>query len=595
MSYSAASVNLCLIGNCGYQALIDDRARVQWLCWPRFDSSFVFGGLLDRERGGEFSVAPRDGAFSTAQEYLPNTNVVKTYFRTASGDFEVLDFAPRFREYERFYKPTMLVRRIRRLSGRPVVRVVCRPVYDYGRVVPTPQPASNHIRYQLPDAHLRLTTNASLHFVNEGRPFVLSDDVYLVLTWGQPLEAPLTETCEVFYHRTVRYWQTWVKHGVLPDDYHAEVIRSALALKLHQFEDTGAITAATTTSLPEYPNSGRTWDYRYCWLRDACFTLGALRRLGQFEEMERFVRYLANIAEESDGALQPVYGIAGERTLDEVVLDHLAGAAGGGPVRIGNAAYAQRQHDVYGEMIAAIAPLFLDMRFRDSAGGDASALLSRLLAGIERTIDQPDVGPWEKRDRERLHTFSLLMHWTGGRAAARVAARYRDDDLLRRARRVAERAADLIDQRCWRDDRGYYADAVDSDEADASLMMMVNVGLLGRDHPHADPHVRNTAARLAARPHLLYRYRHHDGIGETHAAFTACGFWYAEALARVGRRDEARAVFEALVDHANHVGLLSEDIDPATGTQWGNFPQTYSHVGLINAAFAIAPPELALV
>jgi GH15 family glucan-1,4-alpha-glucosidase len=589
MSYLRLVVNLALIGNCGYQALIDDRARVKWLCWPRFDSSFVFGELIDSQHGGEFSIAPRDGAFETQQSYIPNTNILKTRFRTEDAEFEVTDFAPRFRQYERFYKPSMLVRRVRPVAGRPVIRVVCRPVYDYGRSVPPDQPASNHIHWQLPDAQLRLTTNASLSFIHEARPFALEGDVYLVLTWGQPLEAPLIETCDNFYRRTRRYWETWVKHGALPDKFQAEVIRSALTLKLHQFEDTGAITAATTTSLPEHPGSGRNWDYRYCWLRDACFTLGALRRLGQFEEMERFVGYLTNIAEESKDKLQPVYGITGERNLHEITLDHLAGFQGNGPVRAGNAAYMQTQHDVYGEMIAAIAPLFLDLRFQDVAQARSPKLLHHLLARIDETLLEPDVGLWEKRDQARLHTFSLLMHWTGAHAAMRVGVSSGDSVLEDTARLLAKRARDVIESRCWRADKGFFADAVDTDEADASLLLLVNLGFLPAGDQRALSHVLETAKRLAAQDHLLFRYLHHDGIGDTKSSFTVCGFWYAEALARLGRTEQAEEVFLDLVAHANHVGLLSEDIDPQTGKLWGNFPQTYSHVGLINAAFAISP------
>jgi len=589
MSYLLPAVNLALIGNCSYQALIDDRARVKWLCWPRFDSSFVFGELLDQERGGEFSIAPVDDGYISEQEYLPNTNVLRTTFRSGPDSFEVTDFAPRFRQFDRFYKPTMLVRRVRPLSGRPVIRVRCQPVYDYGRVVPVPQPASNHISWQLPETQLRLTTNASLSYIHEGRPFALEEDIYLALTWGQPLEAPLLETCDNFYRRTRRYWQTWVKHGALPDKFQDEVIRSALVLKLHQFEDTGAITAATTTSLPEHPGSGRNWDYRYCWLRDACFTLGALRRLGQFEEMERFVAYLTNLAESSEGKLQPVYGITGQRTLTEETLDHLSGFEGNQPVRAGNAAFAQDQHDVYGEMIAAIAPLFLDLRFRDIAGTQSTQLLHHLLARIDETLLEPDVGLWEKRDKPRLHTFSLLMHWAGASAARRVGERYGDFELRDNAVMLANRARDVIDSRCWRAEPGFFADAVDTDAVDASLLMMVNLGFLRPDDARATSHVLHTAKTLGANEHLLYRYRHHDGIGETKASFTVCGFWYAEALARIGRTEAAEEVFRAIVSHANHAGLLSEDIDPVSGAQWGNFPQTYSHVGLINAAFAISP------
>ncbi|RMG46997.1 MAG: glycoside hydrolase family 15 protein [Acidobacteria bacterium] len=582
-------MKLALIGNCAYQALIDDRARVRWLCWPRFDSSFVFGNLLDEEKGGIFSVEPAAPPSQIQQEYLANTNILRTVFRTGEDLFEVLDFAPRFAQYERFYKPTMLIRRIRPLAGGPVVRVRCRPVYDYGRLQLEPTMASNHIYWKPPGSELRLTTNVPLTFVLEERPFLLEADAYLVLTWGRPLEAPLEETCDKFLRRTRRYWETWVRHGVVPDRFQRPVIRSALALKLHQYEDTGAITAATTTSLPEYPGSGRNWDYRFCWLRDACFTLGALRRIGQFEEMERFVTYLLNIAEQSPERLQPVYGISGESRLDERILDHLAGYEGNRPVRIGNDAYRQLQNDVYGEMIAALAPLFLDVRFQDLASTHSTSLLERLLARIEQTMEVPDSGPWEKRGPSRIHTFSLLMHWTGACAAARIGERCGNRRLAEWGRRLGARARDLIEKRCWRPDRGHYADSVETDDADAALLMMVNLGYLDPSHPHAETHVRALGERLRADHHLLYRYLQDDGLGETKASFTVCGFWYAEALARLGRVDEAEEVFRKLCGHANHVGLLSEDIDPETGRLWGNFPQAYSHVGLINAAFAISP------
>jgi GH15 family glucan-1,4-alpha-glucosidase len=582
-------MNLALIGNCAFQALIDDHAAVRWLCWPRFDSSFVFGDLLDEERGGAFTIAPREQSFNTDQDYLPNTNILRTVFSTASASFEVIDFAPRFRQYERFFKPTMLVRRVRPLSGCPSVRVACRPVYDYGRAALTPLTASNHIYWNVPGSELRLTTNLPLSYVLESRPVVLEHDVYLVLTWGRPLEAPLAETVEAFLQHTRDYWRAWTKHGVLTENYQDEVIRSALTLKLHQFEDTGAITAATTTSLPEHPGSGRNWDYRFCWLRDACFTLGALRRLGQFEELEEFITYLINIAESSPDQLQPVYGISGEPELSELVLEHLRGYQGHGPVRVGNAAYSQSQHDVYGEMIAAIAPVFVDLRFRDLAGAHSTALLRRLLARVGDTLELPDAGLWEKRDRPRLHTFTLLMHWAGARAACRIGERIGDRQLAEQGRTLMMRASRIIEERCWREDLGHYSDAVDTDHADASLLLMVNLGYLPPDHPRALRHVTNLGERLGASNGLLHRYTHDDGIGATSSAFTVCGFWQAEALARLGLRDESEGLFEKLIAHGNHVGLLSEDIDPTTGSQWGNFPQTYSHVGMINAAFAISP------
>jgi GH15 family glucan-1,4-alpha-glucosidase len=242
---------------------------------------------------------------------------------------------------------------------------------------------------------------------------------------------------------------------------------------------------------------------------------------------------------------------------------------------------------VYGEMIAAIAPLYLDVRFEDHAR--SLPLVSRLLGRIEATLESPDAGLWEIRAEPKVHSFSVLMHWVGAEVAARIADAANDDALGTRARRLSVRARALLEQRTFLADRGFYADAVDGKNADAALLMMINLGFLPKGHPHAEGHLRGLAKELFVRPPLLHRYRHFDGIGETHSAFTVCGFWYVEALARLGHVEEAERGFETMLQHANHVGLFSEDLDPATGEQWGNFPQTYSHVGLINAAFAISP------
>lgn len=586
-------MKLALIGNCAYQALIDHEARVQWLCWPRFDSSFVFGSLLDKKRGGEFSILPADKNYEIHQDYLPNTNILRTEFITEFGSFEVTDFAPRFRQYERSFKPTMLMRRVRRISGDPRIRVRVSPVYDYGREIPESYMASNHIHWNVRGGSpLRLTTNVPLSYITESRPFLIERDTYLTLTWGSPMEAPLEETCESFLARTRAYWERWVKHTSMPGVFQKEVIRSALALKLHQFEDSGAITAASTTSLPEEDGGGRNWDYRFCWLRDSYFTLRAMRRLGQFEEMEGFVSFLKNIAEASPDRLQPVYGISGEGELHEVTLTHLKGYKGNQPVRAGNLAYKQIQNDVYGEMIGAMAPLVLDIRFGGEASRHTDRLVRRLLQRISDTLEDPDAGIWEYRGSTNVHTFSLLMHWTGAVIAERIGERIGDTEMAKQASALAVRARNLIEEKCYDHERGFYVDSTTTKNADAALFMMINLGYLDPSDPRAESHLRKLKGELAVTDSLMHRYKHQDDFGHSQSTFTVCGFWYAEALARIGRREEAEETCARIAEYANHVGLFSEDLDPNTGEQWGNFPQTYSHVGLINTAFAISPqPE----
>lgn len=577
-----------LIGNCAFQALVSDCASIDWLCFPRFDSSPVFGALLDAERGGVFDIQPAFGNWSSEQVYLPNTNIVRTTFTEASGAFEVVDFAPRFQQYERRYKPLMLVRRLRRLSGEPVARIRCQPTYDYGRVRPPARMASNHLTFDIPGESLRLTTDVPLSYVVEERSFLVEQEQWLVLTWGEHLEAPLAETAGSFLRRTQVYWNTWVKHTAVPGRFQEQVIRSALVLKLHTYEDTGAVTASATTSLPEWPGSGRNWDYRFCWLRDSYFTLRAMRRINHFEELEAFVGFIKNVASRNP-RLQPVYGISGEAGIEEEVLPHLAGHDGSGPVRRGNDACKQVQFDAYGEVIAILAPFFLDVRLREHVSENSLALIERLLSTIDQVLLRPDAGIWEIRDDNRVHTFSLLFHWVGGMLAARIGETLGNESLRQAGLEVAKKASLAIES-TWVPDRGFYADSLTSHNEDAALLMLINLGYLTADNPRAHSHLAALERKLAVGDHLMHRYVHHDGIGDDHGAtFTICGLWHVEALARLGHMDRAEQALEKLMAHANHVGLLSEDLDPRTGRQLGNFPQTYSHVGLINAAFAIAP------
>jgi len=578
---------LGIIGNCSYNALLRD-GSVEWLCWPRPDSSFVFGPLLDRERGGAFAVEGVD-ATEVEQAYVENTNVLRTVFRGPSGEFELFDFAPRFQLYQRFFKPSMLIRILRPLSGEPRARVRCSPTYDYGLAETGSWRASNHIAYTGFPTPVRLTTNVPLTYVEDERPFLLEEDRHLVLTWGEPLEAGLEETAERFLERTLDYWRRWVKGTRIPRDYQREVVRSALALKLHQYEDTGALLAATTTSIPEHPGSGRTWDYRFCWLRDAYFTLNAFERLGHSEEMEHFLDYLRNIAEEREGVLQPAYRINGAPDAEERVLEHLSGYNGDGPVRIGNQAFEHVQNDVYGEMVLAVSRLFLDTRFVGEIPQLTGVeIVGSLLDQIEARLEEPDAGLWEFRERSRLHSFSVLMHWAGSRRAVEVAEALGATELAERARSVESAAAELLATRCWNDEVGALTQVAGESQLDAALLLAVHLGYLPPEDPRATSHVDAIRAALSVDGGLLRRYSSPDDFGMPAAAFTVCTFWLVEALAILGRTDEARELFDYLLSLHNGLGLYSEDILPDSLEQSGNFPQTYSHVGLINAAFRLS-------
>lgn len=575
-----------LIGNCAFLAHIHKNTNVEWLCWPRFDSSFVFGGLLDKEKGGEFTVLP-EGDYTTEQYYLENTNVLCTEVTCGTGRYRIYDFAPRFQQYDRFFKPLMLMRKIEVLEGTPRVRVICRPRYNYGLSKLNPHRGSNHIQFHGAGDIIRLTTNIPLTYIFDGQYFVLNEIKYLALTYGAPLEAPLKSTCEDFLGKTIDYWRIWIKHSSIAQFHQKYVIRSALALKIHQFEDTGAIIAASTTSLPESPGSGRNWDYRYCWLRDTYYVIAALNHIGHFEEMERYFNYVSDISVSEDFRYQPLYGINGQKHLEESVLTHLDGYLGNQPIRVGNQASEHIQNDIYGQVLISLLPLYVDHRFVFSERKDSRRWIDYVLTKVERTIDEKDAGIWEFRNFANTHCYSNLFQWAGCTAAAKMARSIGDRDLEAKASELRKRAARHIEN-CYDPVRKVYTNAVGSSHLDASTLQLIMMHYLDPGSQRAKDHLTALEKELKTPKGLFYRYLHSDDFGKPKTTFLICAFWYVEALASVGRIDDAIREFDNLIQYSNHLLLFSEDVDEETGSQWGNFPQAYSHVGLMNAAFRIS-------
>ncbi len=578
--------HLGLIGNCQFSALIERSGDVAWCCLPRFDSEPIFSTLLDEAAGGRFAIGPVDGSAGT-QRYLDNSNVLETRFDTPEGSFRILDFTPRFMLHGRIFRPTQLYRLIEPISGAPRVRVRCAPRLGWSKQIPTELWGSHHIRYEGFAAQLRLTTDLPLSYL-DARPFSLTERRHLVLTWGPPIEEPLEPLCDRFLHETLRYWQTWVKHCDVPPRYQHEVIRSALALKLHCFEDTGAIIAAMTTSIPESAGSGRTWDYRYCWLRDAYYALGAFRLLGQFEERENFTRFLMDLAGGApDLKLAPLYRIDGSSELTEHTLAHWPGFEGNGPVRIGNAAAQHLQHDIFGEMVLALTPAFLDERFAVDRSRSALALLEGLARRAIAVAGSPDAGIWEYRTEWQPQTFSSLMCWAAADRMATVAARH-NPNVAAEFAQAAQRIHSEICDRSFSTTLRSFVGRPGSEELDAALLQMVSLRFL----PWSDPRLHDTVqaiARALAPSGWMFRYIIDDGFGQPQVAFIICMFWLIEALVRLGKQREAEVAMTQAQAALSPLGLLSEDYDTGNKRLWGNFPQAYSHVGLIHAAFAASP------
>lgn len=586
------SLELALIGNGSVAALVNEEGDIVWGCFPGMDGDPAFCSLL-RERGG-----PRDFGYCAIdlvdferaeQSYVENTPILRTRLHDRHGaSVEITDFAPRFLNYERVFCPMMFVRQVRRLTGVPRIRVLVRPASDAGAIRRGHTTGSHHIRYVDGDPVLRLTTDASIAAIAEERAFVLEESVTLILGPDETLQGAAHDIGVRFFRETQAHWREWVRALAIPFEWQDAVIRAAITLQLNAVEDTGAILAAVTTSVPESADGGRTWDYRYCWLRDGFMVVNALNRLGATRTMERFLGYIVNIAAGSpQGVLQPVYGITGRERIEERVIDSLPGYRGIGPVRVGNQAFAQVQHDVYGAVIMAATHVFFDRRLVRSHDTSLFERLEVLGERATQLFDQPDAGLWELRSRAAVHTYSAVMCWAACDRLARIAARLQLPEREAHWRASAAQLHRTICARAWSATRGSFVGTFDGHALDASLLLLHEVGFLAADDPRFASTV-SAVERELRQGDFVFRYTTEDDFGPPKNAFVVCTFWYINALVALGRRDEARRLFENLLACRTRHGLLAEHIDVSSGEQWGNFVQTYSMVGLISSAVRLS-------
>ncbi len=595
-----SSLDLAVIGNCMISALVDRRAQIVWSCFPRFDGDPVFSALLDcpegqtdAEQKGVFAI-DMVGMVSCEQNYLPNTAVLVSRMTDSFGNIlEVTDFAPRFKHFDRTFRPPLLIRRVTPIKGRPRIRVRLRPHFEWGSYAPGTTRGSNHLRFVGPHSSLRLTTDAPVSYVHEERPFVVERPISFFFGEDEPLRSEADTTAREFLDSTIAFWRDWVRSLSIPFDWQEAVIRAAITLKLCNFEETGAIVAALTTSVPEAPNTQRNWDYRYCWLRDAYFVIHALNRLGTTKTMEEYLTYITNIVDDMDAIpdqkdMPPLFSITRSPNLEEREATALAGYRGMGPVRVGNAAYTQVQNDAYGSIVLASVHAFLDKRLTRAVGN--RALFSHLEKLGQRAIevfDQPDAGPWELRTKAAVHTFPSVMCWAACDRLAKIAAAMEREDRVAFWRENADRMHRIIDERAFNPRTGTFVSSFDGEHLDATLLLLSELNFVKPDDPRFVATV-DAVGKTLRRGDLLLRYDVEDDFGRMHTAFMICAFWYVDALNAIGRKEEARELFEHILSLRNSFGLFSEDADFTTGELWGNFPQTYSMVGLINSAVRLS-------
>lgn len=592
-----SNLELGVIGNCTIAALINVHGTIVWWGFPRFDGDPIFHALLNGENpfrpddpnnGGYYTVE-LIGCCQCHQRYLSNSAVLETRLEDIDGNIvEIIDFAPRFVQFERMFRPPMLVRRIIPVRGRPRIRIRVRPRFNYGMLTPLVTLGSNHIRFQSESNAIRLTTTAPLSYIVEETVFVVEHTITSFLGSDEGLNAGIDDTARMFLERTLDRWQTWVRSLWIPFEWQDEVIRAAITLKLCNYEETGAIVAALTTSIPEAPFTQRNWDYRFCWLRDAYFVVHALNRLGTTKTMEDYLGYIANIVGEShEQALKPCYSITRHNNLEELTASALPGYRGMGPVRVGNQAHLQIQNDVYGSVILAATHAFFDRRLPLTGDTMLFERLEQLGWRAIAVYDKPDAGPWELRKLSAIHTFSAVMCWAGCDRLAKIAGVLGLFDRQSWWRQQANRLHADISHRAWNAELGSFVATFDGNTLDATLLLLHELDFIAADDPSFKATVM-AIGRALKHGDLLLRYAIEDDFGTPETSFTICTFWYIDALASLGSREEARILFESVLKRRSALGLFSEDIHPKTGELWGNYPQTYSMVGLINCAMRLS-------
>ena len=570
-----------IIGNRQTAALISSKGSIDWCCFPRFDSPSVFAKLLDNRKGGSFEIIPT-GGYVTDQTYIKNTNVLSTSFKSQHGEFEVLDFFPCYVGQQREFESFQEIHRIIKVhKDNPKVKFKFDPRFNYARDKPDLYEKNGAIVAEGEKEKLFLNTDLPPKGIMKRKATGLEGEAFFILSYNDVFHTRLVESKRLL-KRTIDFWRSIIKRTSLPSKYKEHVIRSVLVLELLRYEKSGAIIAAATTSLPEIIGEGRNWDYRYCWLRDAALTVDAFTKVCHFDEARKFMKWLVRCCEQ----LQTVRGVEGGMNLSEKILGHLDGYKKSRPVRIGNDAYKQTQNDVYGEVLESISKFFEYEYIREMTPKQWASMVQWVNAAA-KSWKKKDHGIWEFREKEGHYTFSKLLCWVALDRGVKLALKYGDSKLATEWKKIAKEVRKDILQNGWNKKIKSFTQKYDSDDLDASLLLIPHFGFLPPKHPKVLSTVDKIDEKLSEGC-FVYRYKAEDDFGKPKNAFIPCTFWLVEAMYLTGRKKRARKMFEDLLNYSNHLGLFSEDIDLNTKELLGNFPQAYTHLALINDAIMLS-------
>ena len=575
-----------IIGNCKSAALVSREGAIEWCCLPSFNSASVFAKLLDEKKGGSFSIRV-DDSYSTSQKYLWKTNILCTSFTSVDHAFQVIDFMPRYREENgSFYTPPDVIRFIHILRGQPKIRVKYDPKLDYGREKTYTENHRFYLKSFTKEGKydsLYLYTNLGLDDVLKGEEMTLTGNAYFLMGYHEKLREQSLERAYLKFQRTKTYWMNWSEETTKFPVYDAEITRSALVLKALTFEKSGAVLAAATTSLPETIGEVRNWDYRFCWIRDASMVIKIMAGLGHRESAHNFLQFIIDIIPDKDEKLQIMYSIDGKKELTEHILDHLDGYKGSKPVRVGNAAYIQKQNDIYGILMEVIYQQFLQFETTLENSEELWTIVRGIVRIVEEHWKQPDKGIWEFRTEERHFTFSKLLCWVAVDRAVKIGEILRNGINSEDWKNLRQEIYDDIYEHGWNEEMQAYTQSYGSSDLDASTLLMESYGFIKAKDPRYVSTVKATERELCYNG-LLFRYKNKDDFGTPSSSFTICSFWFINSLYKIGEKEKAIKMFDELLSYSNHLGLFSEDLDFESKRLLGNFPQAYSHLALIETA-----------
>ena len=581
-----SELNYGIIGNCKSSALINEDSSIDWCCLPQFDSSSVFCKIIDSKKGGSFKI-DCDPSFKVSQKYLEKTAILITNFDNGKSEFDVVDFMPRYKnEDNNFYSPPEIQRIIIPKKGVPSIKILFDPKLNYAIGKTEKYIKEKFIVSVLDDSSyetLFLYTNFDKKSIIENREIKIKETMFLNLSYNEKIDKSDVQKALLEYEKTKVYWLNWCNKTPSFGEYDFQVLRSAITLKLLTFEKTGAVLAAATTSIPETIGEVRNWDYRFCWIRDASMVIKIITKLGHQRIVKNFIDFIVDLIPTKNEKLQIMYGIDGQKILTEKALDHLSGYKNSKPVRVGNAAYSQKQNDIYGILMDAIHFQIEKYKEDNYMHEQLWSIVKSVVWVVEKNWKKPDKGIWEFRNEDQHFTFSKLLCWVAIDRAIKISDLIQGGVKGRKWISLRDEIKNDIMKNAWNSDKKAFTQSYGSNDLDASVLLMESYGFISAKNQMYISTVEAIEKELLYNG-LLFRYKNSDDFGEPKSSFTVCTFWFINSLFKIGEEDKAKKLFKKLLSYSNHLGLFSEDIDFKTKELLGNFPQAYSHLALIETA-----------